>query len=135
MPLLLEAGAFAVVVLATAFLFALGVASLLAPTQASRLLLGFASTRGLHFTELAFRSIAGAAFVLYAPQMYWSEIFRLAGWVLLVTTALLAVIPWRWHQRFAQRTVPPVTRYIALIGLASLALAGAIGWAIVRGDV
>lgn len=122
------------VVLAASFLLALGATSLLVPALARRFLLGFASTRVLHFTELLFRSITGAAFVLYAPHMYLPEIFRIFGWVLLITTALLALVPWRWHHRFAQHTVPPVTRFIALIGLASLALGGAILWAIVRGN-
>jgi uncharacterized protein YjeT (DUF2065 family) len=50
--------------------------------------------------------------------------------VLLVTTAGLLIVPWRWHHRFAQRVVPLFTRYIALIGLVSLAIGGLILWAV-----
>lgn len=131
---LLETFGLAVVVLAGSYLLALGAASLLVPTRASRFLLGFAGTRALHFTELFLRFVVGAALVLYAPHMFLSGAFNLFGWVLLVTTAVLLIIPWQWHHRFAQQVVPFFTRYVALIGLVSLAIGGLILWAVARGS-
>lgn len=132
---LLEASALVVVVLAGVYLLALGAASLLVPARASRFLLGFASHASAHFTELFLRFAVGAALVVYAPRMSPSGAFNLFGWVLLVTTAGLLIIPWRWHNRFAQRVVPLFTRYIMLLGLVSLVVGGLILWALARGSV
>lgn len=122
------------VVLAALFLLALGAASLLAPARASRFLLGFAGSANLHYAELALRLLAGAAFVLYAPHMRSPAAFALFGWVLLGTTAVLLLVPWQWHRRFAERAVPLFTRYIALIGVVSAAGGGAILFAVARGQ-
>ncbi|WP_374012739.1 hypothetical protein [Pseudoxanthomonas koreensis] len=131
---LLEALALAVVVLAGMYLLALGTASLFVPARASRFLLGFASSASVHFAELFLRFAVGAALVVYAPRMSLSGVFNLFGWLLLVTTAGLLVIPWRWHHRFAQQVVPLFTRYVALIGLVSLVFGGLILWAVARGS-
>ncbi|MFT5372675.1 MAG: hypothetical protein ACI9R7_002224, partial [Lysobacterales bacterium] len=113
---LIEVLPLTVVVLAGMYLLALGVASLGAPTRASRFLLGFAGSQSLHYLELLLRFVVGAAFVLYAPHMFLSGAFNFFGWVLLITTACLLLVPWRWHHRFAQYAVPRATRYITLIG-------------------
>ena len=130
----LETVALIVVLLAGMYLLALGTASLLVPVRASRFLLGFASSRSVHFAELFLRFAAGAGFVLYAPHMLLSDAFNLFGWVLLVTTAGLLVVPWRWHHRFAQRAVPLFTSHVGWVGLVSLAIGGLILWAVVRGN-
>ncbi len=123
---LIEVAALTVIVLAGLYLLALGTASLVVPARASRFLLGFASSKSVHFAELFLRCLVGGALILYAPRMYLAGAFSVFGWVLLVTTACLALVPWRWHHRFAQQTVPHAIRYIALIGLASLTIGGLI---------
>lgn len=130
---LVETFAFAVTVLAGAYLVALGAASLLAPTRASQFLLGFASSQRLHVTEMCLRLLVGGALVLFAPRMPLSPVFGLFGWVLIATSICLLLIPWKWHHRFAQRAVPLFTRRIALLGLVSLAIGGLILWAASRG--
>ncbi len=128
---LLEAFALGVVVLAGAYLLVLGAASLFVPARASRFLLGFASSASAHFMEMFLRLAVGAALVIFAPRMSLSRAFNLFGWVLLVTTACLLIVPWRWHHRFARQVVPIFTRYISLIGVVSLAIGGLILWAVV----
>ena len=133
MPLI-ETFALTVVVLAGLYLLALGTASLAVPARANRFLLGFAGSQTVHYAELFVRFVVGAALVLYAPRMFLSGAFNLFGWILLVTTGCLFLVPWRWHHRFAQQAVPRATRYITLIGLASLAFGGFILAAVVRGS-
>lgn len=123
---LVETGALVVVLLAGFFLLALGSASVFLPGQARRFLLGFARSSALHFSEMFVRLIVGAGFVIHAPRMMFSEAFSLFGWLLLGTTACLLVIPWQWHRRFAERAVPLFTRYIAAMGLVSIAMGGLI---------
>jgi uncharacterized protein YjeT (DUF2065 family) len=54
--------------------------------------------------------------------MRFGSAFAVAGWVLLLTTAALALVPWRWHRAFARRAVPYATSHLALVGAASLVL-------------
>lgn len=112
--------ALVVVVLLALYLIALGTASLLVPDQARRFLLGFAGTRLVHLVELLLRMVAGAALVLHAPNMRFAAAFHLFGWLLLVSSACLLLVPWHWHRRFAQRAVPLFTRSLVVIGLVSL---------------
>ena len=122
------------VVLAALYLVALGATSLVVPARASRFLLGFAASRSIHFAELLLRLVVGAALVFFAPHMSFSGAFIFFGWVLLVTTACLLLVPWRWHRRFTQHAVPHATRYIRLIGVASLAFGGLMLAAVSRGS-
>lgn len=131
---MLETAALVVVVVAGLYLLGLGTASLFAPMRASRFLLGFASSAATHFTELSLRIAVGAALVKYGPRMSHSNAFILFGWMLVVTTVCLLVIPWQWHHRFAQQVVPLFTRYVALLGLASLAIGVLVLWAVACGN-
>ena len=131
---MIEVLALAAVVATGLYLLALGAASLLAPSRAANFLLGFAGTPFRHFLELALRLVVGSALILLAPRMYLSAAFNLAGWVLLATTACLLLIPWRWHHRFAQRTVPLAMQHLILVGCASLVCGGLVLAAVVCGS-
>lgn len=131
---MIEAFALAVVVLSGVYLLALGAASLAVPARAGRFLLGFASSRSVHFAELAARSVVGAALVIHAPRMLLPTAFNLFGWLLLGTTACLLLVPWQWHHHFARQAVPRALRHITLVGLASLTLGGIIMVAVARGS-
>jgi len=130
---MVETLALSIVVLTAMYFIALGVASLLVPLRAGSFLLGFAGSLLLHYVELIFRFVVGGALLLAAPRMVFSGVFRVFGWVLVVTTCGLMLIPWQWHRRFTERAVPSANRYISLVGLASLALGGFLLTGVVRG--
>jgi hypothetical protein len=121
------------VVLTCTYFLGLGAVALLVPGQAKRFLLGFARTARAHYAEMLMRLVIGGSLVGYGPHMFAAHAVGLFGWVILVTTAGLLLLPWRWHHRFAQRVVPPATRYITVIGWCSLALGGLLLAALVRG--
>ncbi len=123
---MLHALTLTIVLLAGLYLVTLAAVAIVAPPRAARFLLGFAGTARMHYLELALRGIAGGAFVLQAPRLPAASVFALFGWMLLLTTAGLAVLPWRWHQAFAQRAVPYATRHLTLVGVASLVLGGVV---------
>jgi hypothetical protein len=112
----------ALVVLAALYLLGLGTAALLAPARATRFLSGFAGSARAHYLELAIRLVVGSALVAHAPDMRLPGLFSAFGWVLVITTAGLLALPWRWHQRFAQHAVPRATRHLWLVALVALAL-------------
>jgi uncharacterized protein YjeT (DUF2065 family) len=120
----------AVVVLSAAYLVGFGVLAIARRSSAIRYLRRFASTFRLHILELCVRCAIGAAFIGYASRMQLPGVFRAFGIVLVATTLGLALIPWRWHQRIAQATVPRVERYLPLLGIAAVAAGVFVLWAV-----
>jgi hypothetical protein len=114
----------AVVLAAALYLIGLGVALLARPASASRFLMGHASSGPLHYLELLLRIGIGLAFVRNAPAMMAPGLFGVFGWVLVGTSAALLPVPWHWHRRIAEWSVPQALRFTPLLGVASL-LAGA----------
>lgn len=110
-----------VVILAGCYLIGLALVAWLAPMKARRFLMSHAATLHAHGLEMAVRLIAGAAFVLRAPFMPFAEAFRLLGWTLVVTTVCLVLMPWAWHQRFAQKVIPPLLDRLEWLAVPSLA--------------
>jgi hypothetical protein len=123
-----------VVGLAGTYLALLGVCALVVPDKAGKFLLGFASTQRLHLLELLARVAVGAAFVDASSHLGPGTLFLLLGWTLLGTSALLLLVPWQWHRRFASATVPVANRYIGVIGFASLVGGVLIVVAVIRGS-
>jgi hypothetical protein len=109
------------VLLAGLYLVGLAAFALVSPQRAKLFLSSFASSAFAHFFELCVRLVIGAALVLYAPQMMFSRLFVVFGWTIVMTTIGLFAVPWRWHHRFANWSVPFATRNMALFALGSLA--------------
>lgn len=112
--------AWSVVGLAGLYFLALGTVSLLFRPIATRYFLGFAGSRARHYVELAIRMAVGAAFIVAATQAPWPRVFQAFGWLLIGTTTVLFLVPWRTHQRFAQGSVPRAMKYLPLLGSTSL---------------
>lgn len=110
-----------IVLAAAVYLLLLGGSAFLRPTLAARFLGQFATTPRLHFFELALRIVTGAAFVSCAPRLAYGNAVAALGWVLVGTSAVLALVPWRLHRRFAAWSVPQALQYLPIIGLASIA--------------
>ena len=113
--------ALVLVIMAAMYLLALGGSAFLRPESARRFLGGFATTRRLHFMELALRVLAGMAFVISAPRLAFGEAISFFWWVLVTTSVGLALVPWKLHQRFALWSVPRATQRRSLIGVGSQA--------------
>ncbi|MBX9855338.1 MAG: hypothetical protein K2Y26_07425 [Gemmatimonadaceae bacterium] len=114
-----------IVLTAATYLVVLGGSALFRPALARQFLRGFATTQTLHFLELALRIVAGGAFIMSAPRLALGDAVAALGWVLVGTSLVLALIPWRLHQRFAAWSVPQALQYLPLIGV--VALAGGLG--------
>ena len=111
----------AAIVLAGLYLVVLGVSCYVQPSTAAKFLLGFASSSFLHYLELALRVLVGGSLVHKASSLPYPPIFNLFGWVLIITSVAMFVVPWRWHRRFALKAVPYALRYIKLLGAGAMA--------------
>lgn len=112
------------VLLTGLYLIAVAAVSFARPERASRFLMGFATSAATHYLELTLRLLVGGAFLLRAPQMLCSNLVTAFGWVLVLTTAGLFLIPWQWHRHFAAQAVPHALRYLKFVAVASLLLGG-----------
>lgn len=120
---MLEVLALIVVMLAGLYFVVLAGVAVIAPGRASRFLMGFADSVSTHYLELLLRLLIGAAFLHNAEKMPLSTVFVVFGWLLVVTTAGLLLLPWQWHRRFAVRAVPKAISKLGLIA-ASAMIAG-----------
>jgi hypothetical protein len=118
---------------AGAFLVGLALALVARPEPAGRFLLGFAGSAGAHFAEMGVRALAGWAFFRHAPGMAFPRVFSGFGWILLITTALLLLLPWRWHRSFARKAVPPALERSGLLALGAAAGGMVVIWATLFG--
>ncbi len=130
---MLEVFASLVVIASAIYLICIAVVSFFAPSLATRFLDGFASSLRIHITEMLIRLLVGWSLVAYAPQMLYSAAFSVFGWILAITSVVLLLVPWRWHQRFARKAVRPLTRRVWVFGILALPLGIVILFAVSRG--
>lgn len=111
-----------VVVAFALFLLGLAVTIYARPALAERFLNAFAHSARAHYIEQAVRLVVGGALVAFSSEMVQPDVFRLFGWIIVVTTVGLLCISWRWHRGFAQRVIPPVIRHLRLYGFGAAVL-------------
>jgi len=104
------------------FLIALALLIVIRPSIAERFLRAFASSASTHYTEQGLRLLVGVSIVNFADSMWCPDVFRIFGWAIIVSTAGLLLMPWRWHQKFATRVMPPVFRHLKLFAFGAFAL-------------
>jgi len=122
-----------IVVLAACFFLLFGVLAFVRPARIHGFLLGFAGSALKHFAELLVRLLVGASLLLLSPDSAHASVLSVFGWLLIITTALMALIPWRVHHRFTQSAVPKALQFLPLMGLVSLAIGACLLWAMVSG--
>jgi hypothetical protein len=129
----LSVAALGIVVLAGLFLLGLSVAAFSAPSRARGFLASFATTSAKHYMEMVLRTAVGGAFVIAAPSMAMSSVFPAFGWLLVGTSLVLCVLPWRLHLRFAARVIPALLRHLPWIGAVCFVGGATIVFAVAHG--
>ena len=124
----------AIVVVVAIFFLLLGAVALVRPPIARRFLLGFASNALKHYAELLARILVGGSLLLIAHNSSYSTVLSAFGWLLIVTTAFMAFVPWRFHHRFTQSAVPKALQFLPLIGITALVIGALLLRVIVAGN-
>lgn len=127
---LLVLSATGLVTLLGLFLVAFGVAACTRPAAARAFLAGFAGSAFTHYAELAVRLAFGWALILASPNLSGSTWLAGAGWVLLVTSALMLLVPWKLHRSFARLAVPRAAFVLRGMGVASVCAGAFLLWAL-----
>jgi uncharacterized membrane protein YfcA len=98
------------------FLIAVSLYALARPRRAISLIGKFASTPLVHYSELTFRAIIGAAFIVSADDSPFARGFTIFGVMMLVSALALMLMPRRWHYAYASfwaRRMPVAAIYVA----------------------
>ncbi len=103
-------------------LIGLAVMIAIKPLLAERFLKSFASSARAHYTEQTARLIAGAAIVIFSPSMWYPDLFKSLGWLIVITAVGLFLVPWEWHHRFSKWAIPLAIRHLRLYALGAFAL-------------
>ena len=92
-------------ILITFGLFFIGVAGLMLfkPTIARKTLRKAGSTNFINYAEITLRIIPAAALIIFAAHSKFTEIFKLVGWFMLLTSLVLYFVPRKLHHRFSNR--------------------------------
>lgn len=115
-----------------AFLLGLALLIFVAPAVAQRFLMSFAATARAHYVEQALRLIVGWGLITHAGAMWFSDAFRVFGWLVVVSTIGLLVTPWRRHRQFAMLVMPTVVRHQRLFACGAGALGGFVLYSLSR---
>src|SRR5215831_6786230 len=92
------------------------------PARAERFLMAFASSARAHYLEQAFRILVGAALVVLSSSMWHPKVFWLFGWAMVISSAVLLCVPWKWHDRLGVRLRPMLVRSLKLYAVGAFAL-------------
>lgn len=103
------------------------------PALAERFFKSFASSARAHYTEQTLRLLIGASIILYSPAMWQTDLFWLVGWIIVITTVGLLLMPWRWHHRFGEWAIPLVLRYKRLYAVGLFAFGAFILYGVFHG--
>ncbi len=122
-----------IVLLAGLYLVTLASLIWIAPSRAQAFLLAFAATSRIHYFEMAVRVLVGVALIWASPRMAFSAGFLAFGWLLILTSLVLCLLPWRIHHRFASLVMPKVILHMPWFGLAAFGGGALIIGAAIRG--
>ena len=100
-------------------LITLLIITLLNKKFATTFLSSFASSAKTHYIEQLLRLIAGLGVLTYSDSMLLPDLFGIFGWVLTATSALLVIMPWKWHNKFGKRAMPFVIRNLILYAVSA----------------
>ena len=114
------------------FLIGLAIVIVMKPQRAKQFLSSYASSARAHYTEQIARLIVGISIVVLAPSMWYSNLFNLFGWILIVTTIGLLLIPWQWHHKFGEWAIPLTLRYMKFYALGAFLLGALILYSLYR---
>jgi len=118
---ILSAVAGAILVAFGLFLIGLTVVVFAKPAVAERFFMSFASSARTHYTEQVVRLLIGASLILRSGAMWQPKVFWLVGWGIVVSSLVLIVTPWQWHDRFGEEVRPMLIRHMKLFAVGLLA--------------
>jgi hypothetical protein len=121
MTIVVNAVAGAILVAFSLFLVGLTIVVFAKPAVAERFFMSFASSARAHYTEQVIRLLIGTSLVIRSAQMWQPKAFWFLGWAVILSSLVLILSPWPWHQRFGEKVRPMLIRRMKLFAVGLLA--------------
>ncbi len=111
----------AILVAFALFLISLAVVVFAKPAAAEVFFLSFASSARAHYTEQVVRLLIGASLMIRSAAMWQPKLFWLVGCGIVLSSVVLILTPWQWHDRFGNTVRPMLIRQMKLFAIGILA--------------
>jgi len=121
MTIVANAVAGAILVAFGLFLIGLTIVVFAKPAVAERFFMSFASSARAHYTEQVIRLLIGTSLVIRSAEMWQPKVFWFLGWAVVLSSLVLILSPWQWHQRFGEKVRPMLIRRMKLFAVGLLA--------------
>lgn len=66
----------------------------------------FASSARAHYIEQILRLIVGLSMLLFSRSMLYAHFFEIFAWIIILSTIILILIPWPWHNKLGKWAIP-----------------------------
>lgn len=86
------------------FIILVGFLMLFAPKKARAILRKAGSTNFINYAEITIRLIPAVAMILYADFSKLPLAFKIFGWVMVITSVILYIVPRKTHHRFSMKS-------------------------------
>ncbi|MFH6959512.1 hypothetical protein ACHRV1_19115 [Flavobacterium aquidurense] len=85
------------------FFIFIGFLMLFNPTKARETLRKAGSTNLINYGEITIRMIPATALIIYTDLSKFSEVFKVLGWFMLITSLVLYFVPRHLHHNFSNK--------------------------------
>ena len=92
------------------YLISLVVITIFNKTIAVSYFSSFASSARAHYLEQILRLIVGMSMLSFSKSMLYARFFELFAWIIILSTIVLILIPWTWHNKLGKRVIPLTIR-------------------------
>lgn len=93
-----------IVIFFGSFMIFIGFIMLTNPKKARETLRKAGSTNFINYTEITMRLIPAIALILYSDVSKYPETFKIFGWIMLITSLVLYVVPRKIHHQFSMKS-------------------------------
>ena len=89
-----------IVLLFGSFIIFIGFVMLFNPKKARETIRKAGSTNFINYAEITSRLIPAVALILYSDISKYPEAFKVFGWIMLITSLVLYIVPRKIHHQF-----------------------------------
>ena len=86
------------------FIISIGFVMLISPTKARNTLRKAGSTNFINYAEITLRLIPAIALILCSEISKFPLAFEIFGWIMLITSLILYVVPRKIHHKFSMKS-------------------------------
>ncbi|QED38091.1 hypothetical protein FK178_10305 [Antarcticibacterium arcticum] len=93
-----------IVIFFGSFIILCGFIMLISPGKARSILRKAGSTNFINYAEITIRIIPAVALIVCAETSKFPEAFKIFGWIMLVTSLILYLVPRKLHHQFSMKS-------------------------------